>query len=346
MKAVFKLQPGPGATLRTVERPTPGPGEVLIKVAAAAICGTDIHIYEWNEWAANANLKVPGIIGHECGGEVVALGPGVTSLAMGDRIAVETHIACGSCYQCQTGSQHICQRLKLFGLHTDGCFAEYAIVPEGVAWRLPAEIPWEQAALFEPAGVALHGVERAGVAGCDVAVVGCGPIGLYAVQMARALGAGQIFALDIAPGRLALAAQVGATQVINPAATDAAEAILAATGGKGVDAVIESSGSGGALRAAFAYLRKGGRVALLGLPAGDVPLNIARDLVFKEATLIGIHGRHMWRTWNMLQGLVATRRVDLTQVVTHRLDLEAFDQGFALSQTGGAGKVLLLPGGG
>lgn len=346
MRAVFKLQPGPGATLRTVELPRPGSGEVLIKVAAAAICGTDIHIYEWNDWAANANLKVPGIIGHECGGEVVAVGPGVSSLAVGDRISVETHIACATCYQCLTGSQHICQRLKLFGLHTDGCFAEYAIVPEKVAWRLPAEIPWEQAALFEPAGVALHGVERVGVAGCDVAVVGCGPIGLYAVQMARALGAARVFALDIAPGRLALAERVGATVALNPAEVDAPGTILSATGGRGVDAVIESSGSGGALRGSFAYLRKGGRVALLGLPSGDVGLNISRDLVFKEATVIGIHGRHMWRTWTMLQGLVAGGRVDLAQVVTHRLDLGDFDHGFELSRQGGAGKVLLLPNGG
>lgn len=343
MKAVLKLKPGPGATLQEVDRPEPGPGEILIKVAATAICGTDIHIYEWNDWAQNAGLKIPGIIGHECAGEVMSPGPGVTELAGGDHVSVETHVPCGLCYQCLTGDQHICSKMKIFGLQTDGCFAEYAVVPAKVAWRLPDTIPWAQAALFEPAGVALHGVEKAVVGGKDVAVVGCGPIGLYTVQMARVMGAARIFALDVAPGRLALAERVGASKVINPTETDSRRAILDATGGRGVDVIFESSGNGAALQAAFAYLRKGGSVVLLGLPSGEVPLHVARDLVFKEATVMGVHGRHMWRTWTMLQALVADRRVDLSQVITHRLPLTEFDRGFHFSRGGDAGKVLLLP---
>jgi len=343
MQAVMKLQPGPGATLQRVDRPTPGHGEVLVHVAAAAICGTDIHIYEWNAWAQGANLKVPGIIGHECSGEVVALGPGVVELAVGDHVSVETHIPCGKCYQCLTGNQHICANLKLFGLHTDGCFAEYAVVPVVVARRIPKEIPFETAAVFEPAGAALHGVERAAVAGAEVAVIGCGPIGLFAILFARVLGASRIFALDIAPGRLALAEKVGATALVNPAETDAVKAVLDATHGRGVDAILESSGAGAALRASFGYLRKGGRMVLLGLPGGEVPLNVARDIVFKEATVMGVHGRHMWRTWTMLEGLVAAGRADFTPVLTHQLPLAAYGHGFELSRGGDAGKVLLFP---
>ncbi|HEY3366587.1 MAG TPA: L-threonine 3-dehydrogenase [Symbiobacteriaceae bacterium] len=346
MQAVMKLQAGPGATLREIEQPKPGPGEILVKVMAAAICGTDIHIYDWNPWAQGANIKVPGTIGHECSGEVVAVGSGVTGFRPGDHVSVETHIPCGVCYQCLTGDQHICANLKLFGIHTDGCFAQYTVVPAAVAWRLPDTISFEQASVFEPAGVALHGVERAAVAGANVAVVGSGPIGLFAALFARVLGAAKVFALDIAPGRLALAEKVGATTVINPAEADAAKIILDATGGRGVDAIIESSGSGAGLRSSFAYLRKGGRVVLLGLPGGDVPLNVAKDIVFKEATIMGVHGRHMWRTWTMLDQLVSSGRADLSPVLTHRLPLADFDKGFALSKGGDAGKVLLLPNGG
>lgn len=346
MLAVYKSDVAPGASVREVEIPSPGPGQILIRVAVTAICGTDIHIYEWNRWAAGANLKVPGIMGHECSGEVVALGPGVAEFAHGDHISVETHIPCGQCYQCLTGSQHICAQLKLFGLHTDGCFAEYALVPVSVARRLPREIPWETAAVFEPAGVSLHGVERGVVGGQDVAVVGCGPIGLFSILFARALGAARIFALDIAPGRLALAEKVGADVLINPGEEEPARRVLDATRGRGVDLVLESAGSGMALRSAFGYLRKGGRMVLLGLPSGDVPLDISREVVFKEATLMGVHGRHMWRTWSMLEGLVGSGRVDFTPILTHRLPLAQVDQGFALSRQGGAGKVLFLPRGG
>lgn len=343
MLAVMKLQPGPGASMCTTARPDPGQGEVLVRVAAAAICGTDNHIYEWNAWAQGAGLKIPGIIGHEFSGEIVALGAGVTDLAMGDHVSVETHIPCGRCYQCRTGDQHICANLRIFGLHTDGCFAEYAAVPVVVARRIPKEIPLETAAVFEPAGVALHGVERGAVAGANVAVIGCGPIGLFAILFARLFGAARIFALDVAPGRLALAEKVGATNLIHPGETDAVRSISDATHGRGVDVTLEVSGAGGALKSSFGYLRKGGRMVLMGLPGGDVPMNVARDIVFKEATILGIHGRHMWRTWAMLEGLVAAGRADFGPILTHRLPLAEFERGFALSRSGDAGKVLLLP---
>jgi threonine 3-dehydrogenase len=346
MQAVMKLAPGPGATLCGTARPEPGPGEVLIRVAAAAICGTDSHIYDWNAWAQGAGLKIPGVIGHECSGEVVASGEGVAGYAAGDHVSVETHIPCGTCYQCRTGDQHICANLRIFGLHTDGCFAEYAAVPAVVARRIPPEIPLETAAAFEPAGVALHGVERGAVAGSDVAVVGCGPIGLFAILFAKAFGAARIFALDIAPGRLALAEKVGATKTIHPGETDAVKAVSDATNGRGVDVVLELSGSGPALRSSFGYLRKGGRMVVMGLPGADVPLDVARGIVFKEATILGVHGRHMWRTWTMLEGLVTAGRAVLEPVLTHRLPLSGFRRGFELSRGGDAGKVLLLPRGG
>ncbi|MDK2927705.1 MAG: threonine 3-dehydrogenase [Bacillota bacterium] len=343
MLAVVKETTGPGARLAEREIPAPGPGEVVIRVRAAALCGTDIHIYEWNPWAQNAGLKLPFILGHECAGEVAAVGAGVHSLGVGDRVAVDTHIPCGTCRLCQTGRQHICQNLKLFGVHTNGCFAQYACVPAVCARRLPPEIPYEVGALFEPLGTAFRGAQATEPAGKTVAVIGCGPIGLFALASLRALGAARIIAVDVSPARLEIAQRLGADYLVNPSHNDPVAALKALTEGYGVDAFIEASGNARALRQAFQALMKGGRAALIGLPGRPIELDAGTDIVFKEATIVGIHGRLMFATWEALENLVAGGRLAVEPVITHRFPLAEFSPAIELARSAAAGKVLLDP---
>ncbi|MDK2784408.1 MAG: threonine 3-dehydrogenase [Bacillota bacterium] len=343
MSAVVKEGTGPGARLIERDIPSAGPGEVIIRVRAAAICGTDVHIYEWNRWAENAGIKLPIILGHECAGDVVEVGSGVNNLATGDRVAVDTHIPCGTCRLCQTGRQHICQNLKLFGVHTEGCFAQYARVPAACVRRLPREIAYEIGALFEPLGTALRGAQALEPAGKTVAVIGCGPIGLFALASLRALGAARTIAIDVSPARLELATKLGADFLVNPAQSNPVAALRALTDGYGVDAFIEASGNATAVRQAFQALMKGGRAALIGLPGRTLELDVGSDVVFKEATIFGIHGRLMFATWEIMQNLVVNGRLQVESVITQRLPLQDFAAGMELARSSSAGKVILLP---
>jgi len=343
MKAIVKVAAGPGVTLRRVPVPEPGPEDVLIRVKASAICGTDLHIAQWNPWAQNAGIRLPLVLGHEFCGEVVSVGSQVQALKPGDYVAGETHLPCGECYQCRNGLQHICNDLKIFGIHRDGCFAEYATIPELCAYRLPATIPPRIAALLEPLGTSLRAVLEMDVPGSSIVVIGCGPIGLFAVASAKALGASQIIGLDVREDRLALAKRVGCDLTLDPRRQDVAVNVLGATGGVGVDAIIEASGNAAALEGAFKYLRKGGRCALVGLPSDPVRLNIGPDVVFKEATIVGIHGREIFRTWTRLQQLLAAGLLNVDPVVTHEVRMEDYAEGFALLEAGKGGKVILVP---
>lgn len=343
MLAVVKESVEVGAVLCQRAIPTAAPGEVVIKVQAAAVCGTDIHIYDWNPWAQGAGINLPIVLGHECAGDVVAVGSGVTGLKPGDRVAVDTHIPCGHCRLCQSGRQHICQNLKLFGVHSDGCFAQYARVPAVCARRLPAEIPYTTGALFEPLGTAFRGAGETRPAGKTVAVIGCGPIGLFALASLRALGAARIIAVDISPTRLEIAEKLGADFLINPKKTDLVVALKDLTAGYGVDAFVEASGNVTATRQAFAALMKGGRVAMIGLAGKPLELDSGMDIVFKEATITGIHGRMMFSTWEALETLVASRRLQVEPVLTHRLPLRDFNAGIELARSGKAAKVILEP---
>ena len=343
MHAIVKAGEGPGVEWRRVPVPDPGPDEVLVRVTASAVCGTDLHIAQWNAWARNAGIRLPLVMGHEFCGEVVGTGSRVRALKPGDYIAGETHLPCGACYQCRNGLQHICGNLKLFGIHRDGCFAEYATIPELCAYRVPATIPPRIAAMLEPLGTSLRAVLEMDVSGGTVAVIGCGPIGLFAIASAKAMGASRIIGLDVREERLGLAKRVGCDLALNPRHDNVADRILAATDGVGADAIVEASGSEAALEGAFRFLRKGGRCALIGLPSGPVRLNLGPDVIFKEATIIGIHGREMFRTWTRMQQLLASGLLNVDPVVTHEMPLERYGEALALLEAGEGGKVILVP---
>lgn len=333
----------PGALLKELEVPKLGSKDVLVQVKAAAICGTDIHIYNWNDWAA-ARVKPPMIFGHEFCGEVVETGAAVTQVKPGDLVAGETHIPCGKCFQCRTGAQHICRNMAILGVHTDGAFTDYAVIPEICAWRLPPGTDPEIGAIYEPFGVAAHGVLMHNLAGSSVAVFGCGPIGLFAVGIARAAGASQVYAVDVVDFRLKMAKQMGATATFNPAKDDVPAAILDQTKGAGVDCFIELSGSSAAVKQGFAVLRNGGAVSLIGLPSAEVKLDLTQDIIYKEARVFGSTGRGMFDTWYKVTALLGNGQVDAARVITHRFRLSEFEQAFeALTKGGEAGKVLLLP---
>lgn len=342
-RALFKERPEPGAVLKEVDVPELGPKDVLVKVKAAAICGTDIHIYNWNDWA-KARVKPPMIFGHEFCGEVVMTGAAVTQVRVGDLVAAETHIPCGACFQCRTGAQHICRDMAILGVHRDGAFTDYAVIPEICAWKLPRGTDPEIGAVYEPLGVAAHGVLMHNLAGSSVVVFGCGPIGLFAVSIARASGASKVYAVDIVDSRLELAKRMGATATFSAAKQDVPAAILDETKGAGVDVFIELSGSPAAVRQGFAVLRNGGAASLIGLPAREVSLDLTRDIIYKEAKVFGSTGRGMFDTWYKVTALLESGQVDARPVITHRFGLSEFETAFdVLTRTGDAGKVLLLP---
>lgn len=343
MKAIVKTAERPGVALHRVPVPEPGPEDVLIRVKASAICGTDLHIAQWNAWAQHAGIRLPLVMGHEFCGEVVGVGSRVRALKPGDYVAGETHLPCGHCYQCRNGLRHICQNLKLFGIHRDGCFAEYTTIPELCAYRVPAAIPPRVAAMLEPLGTSLRAVLELDASGGSVVVIGCGPIGLFAVASAKALGASTIVGLDIREERLALAKRLGCTMTLDPRQGDVAGHILEATGGVGADSIVEASGNAAAVEGAFKYLRKGGKCALIGLPSAPVRLNAGPDVVFKEATIIGIHGREMFSTWTRMLQLLASGLLTVDPVVTHEMPLENYEEGLALLEAGKGGKVILVP---
>jgi threonine 3-dehydrogenase len=343
MHAIVKAGEGPGVEWRRVPVPDPGPEEVLVRVTASAVCGTDLHIAQWNAWARNAGIRLPLVMGHEFCGEVVGTGSRVRALKPGAYVAGETHLPCGACYQCRNGLQHICGNLKLFGIHRDGCFAEYATIPEQCAYPVPATIPPRIAAMLEPLGTSLRAVLEMDVSGGSVVVIGCGPIGLFAIASARALGASRIIGLDVREERLGLARKVGCGLMLDPLHTDVTARVLEATDGVGADAIIEASGNAAALESAFRFLRKGGRCALIGLPSVPVRLNLGPDVIFKEATIVGIHGREMFRTWTRMQELLSSGLLNVDPVATHEMPLSDAAEGLALLERGDGGKVILVP---
>ncbi len=343
MKAVVKPGLAPGAEIRDVDVPSIGPKDVLIRVRAVAICGSDIHIYH-SLPTLMAITRPPLIFGHEACGEVVEVGEQVIKLKTGDLIAVETHIPCGTCYQCQTGGQHICERLTIFGVQTDGAFAEYAKVPETVCWKLAKDTSPDLGAILEPLGVAVHGVLSGEINGRSVAIFGCGPIGIFAIQAATVLGATKVFAVEVSPARLALAHRCAPDAILlNPKEVDPVEAIMEGSDGQGVDVSLEYSGSGEALKQALRVLKPRGRVSLVGVPSGPVELDIYRDIILKEARILGISGRLIWQSWWQVQELLSSGRFDPMKVITHRFPLADFVTAVELAASGETGKIVLYP---
>ena len=348
MRALRKTAKAAGAELVEIPVPEPGEGDVLVRVHAASICGTDLHIYDWNEWAENRIPRVPMTFGHEVAGTVEAVGDEVHHISPGAFVAAETHIACGVCSTCRTGRAHICRNLRILGVDTDGAFAEYVVVPAANAWIVGDGIHPDHASVMEPFGNAVHAAF--GTEGGEdlltnpVAVIGCGPIGLFAVAIARALGAWRVFAIEPNPDRRALAKTMGADLLIDPTSEDPVETVLAETDGNGAEVVLEMSGNERAIDQGTRMLARGGRMSLLGLPDGAVTLDLNDQVIFKEARILGITGREMFRTWQQTTTLLSTRRVDVSPVITHRFPLERFEEAFATAGSGHAAKVMVFPG--
>ncbi len=343
MKAVVKAEAAPGAQLMMVDVPEVGPGEVLVKVKATSICGTDVHIYRWDPWA-RSRIKPPMVFGHEFAGEIVELGPGVTTLKERDYVSAETHVVCGVCERCRMGQAHICQTVSIIGVDRPGSFAEYVSIPARNAWLNPPDMPAEVASIQEPFGNAVHTALSSDLAGKSVLVTGCGPIGLMAIGVARSSGASAVYGTEVVPYRLKLASRMGADLVLNPRETDVVSQIMTATDSQGIDVLLEMSGNPSALHEGFAVLRSGGYAALLGIPSGPMELDLANEIIFKGAKVYGVTGRHIWRTWYQTRALLSSGAVDVGPIITHRLPLEDFEQGLQLMSAGQCGKVVLDPG--
>jgi threonine 3-dehydrogenase len=340
MQALVKASAAPGMEMREVPVPAIGPTDVLIAVETASVCGTDLHIWHWDEWA-QARIKPPYVPGHEFSGTVAAVGERVQSVAVGDFVSAEMHVACGHCLQCRVGQAHVCQFVKILGVDADGAFADYVRIPASNVWKLDPAIPREWGSLFDPFGNAVHTVLSGEIAGQSVAVMGCGPIGLFAIAVAKACGAATVFAIEPNAGRRALAETMGAQVLLDPAACDVVAEVKAATGGNGADVLLEMSGYGPAIAQGFKLLRMGGRASLLGIPSKAVELDLADAVIFKGATVHGINGRKMYETWYQAEALLRGGKIDLSPVITHRLPLRRFGEAMRLLETGEASKILL-----
>jgi len=339
MKAIVKAAPGPGLAVRDVPKPVCGPNDVLIHVQHAGVCGTDLHIADWDKWA-QGRIRPPLVLGHEFAGDIIEVGEAVKAeFAPGQLVTAEGHITCGHCMQCRTGNGHICQKTQIIGVDRAGAFAEYIAMPATNVMRLDG-IPPEIGAIMDPMGNAFHTVLTADIPGSVVLILGCGPIGCFAVGIARAAGARAVIAVDINPARLALANAMGATRALRPG-EDVAAAVLELSDGNGADVVCEMSGAPPALHEAFDLVRYGGRVQLLGIPSVEVPVDFATEIIFKGITIYGVIGRRMYETWNQMQRFLRSGLFDPTPVITHRFPLEKIDDALAAIRGGGAGKVIL-----
>ena len=333
MTALVKAAAGPGLVKRTVPVPSLGPSDVLIRVRKAGICGTDNHIYTWDQ--------PPLVVGHEFMGTVAAMGAAVRGLSIGQRVSAEGHISCGDCLMCRTGEAHICERVKIIGVDIDGAFANYIKMPALNVWKLDEAIPDDFAAIFDPLGNAVHTVMAAGVSTKSVVITGVGSIGLMAIPVARAAGAAAVYAIDVNPKKLELAERVGADAVFHAADPNLIDEIRRLTNGDGADVLLEMSGNGTAIDAGLHMLRNGGRAALLGIPSDDVKINLAERIIFKGLTVLGINGRKMFETWYQTQALVKSGRVDLRPIITHVVPLDDFENAFASMQSGEAAKIVM-----
>lgn len=341
MRALVKKEAGPGLSLVEVPVPQVGPKDVLIAVEKVGVCGTDVHIYDWDAWASG-RVKPGTIIGHEFMGRVVEVGPAVDAVKAGDRVSGEGHIGCGRCYSCRTGDAHICDRVDIIGIDVDGCFADFVRMPEENVWRLDPSVPDRVGAIFDPLGNAMHTVMRDDISGKTALVVGAGTIGLMIVGIAKAAGAIDVTALDTNPKKLELAKAMGADAVFDARDPDLIQRVIERTrGNRGVDVMLEASGSPQGIRTGIKCLRSGGWAALLGIPAEDVPFNLAEDVVFKGITIHGVNGRKMYETWYQVEDFLAHGKLDVEPLITHQLPLERFEEAFDLIKSGEAIKVVM-----
>ncbi|MCI2055710.1 MAG: L-threonine 3-dehydrogenase [Oscillibacter sp.] len=342
MRAVIKTAPQEGCIeLRTVPIPQIGPREILVRVKAAAVCGTDVHIRHWNAWAQK-RMNPPVTIGHEFSGEVVEIGSDCHTVKVGDRVSSESHIPCNNCQVCHEGNRHVCPNTKCIGVHQDGCFAEYIAIPEEIAFVYnDPNLPWEILALMEPFGVSVHGVMDVPLATKSVAIIGAGPLGEMGILVAKKAGAAKVIVLEPNAQRAATAKALGADAIIDPIAQDPVVAIRALTDGYGPHVAIDFSGSSAGIASAMQYLRPEGQLTCVALPNKPVAVDIA-DFGYRGCKLRGIAGRRMYENWEEMRGLLAAG-IDLSPIVTHTLPLEEFQQGLDLTEQGKCCKCILIP---
>ena len=340
MQALVKANAAPGMEMREVPVPAIGPTDVLIAVETASVCGTDLHIYHWDEWAQN-RIKPPYTPGHEFCGTIAAVGELVQGLAVGDFVSAEMHIACGHCLQCRTGQAHVCQFVKILGVDGDGAFADYVRIPAANVWKLSPEIPREFGSLFDPFGNAVHTALSGPIASQTVAVTGCGPIGLFSIAIAKACGASRVFAIEPNANRRELgkadgcgcsARSFGGGRRREGEGGDRRKRRRRVAGD-----VRASCGDPSGLRPAAERWT----CVAVGFPSKPFELDIANAIIFKGATVHGINGRKMYETWFQAEALMRDPRVDLSPVITHRLPLAKFDEAMKLLESGEASKILL-----
>ena len=337
MKALVKPAAERGLVLRDVPIPTIRDDEVLIRVRYAGVCGTDVHIYEWDAWAAS-RCKPPFVVGHEFAGEVVEVGKLVDSVSVGDRVTAEGHIVDDRSIVSRTGNAHVDPATRIIGVDRDGCFAEYIAMPATNVWHLDDAISLEIGGIHDPMGNAFHTALSANIPGAVVLITGCGPIGAFAVGICKAAGASRIIATDINPKRLELARRMGAHDAVHP---DGAEtAVRNASDGHGADVVLEMSGVPSAIHQAFALARPAGRVNMLGIPSKTIDVDFASEIIFKGLTVYGVIGRRMYDTWHQMTRFLRSGEFDPLPVITHRFPLEAVDDAMAAIKSGEAGKVI------
>lgn len=342
MQGLVKAKPEVGVEYRTdLPIPEVGSRDVLVQVRAVAICGTDQHIYNWTSYAQE-RCRLPMVFGHEFAGDVIAVGSEVTEVQVGDRVAGETHIPCNTCYQCKTGNRHICENMKIIGVHTAGAYADYISFPADDVYKISDDLDYQKAALMEPMGVGVHGVDKGDVEGKDIVIYGCGPIGLMAIGAAKVMGAAQITAIDIFDNKLASAKEMGADFIINSKKEDAAQNVLDRTG-HGVDVVIDYTGNNAAYRSGFKMLKKGGRFVMVGLPNGETPLDLSEDIIYKEATIIGVTGREMYKTWEQCEAILKSPLYNVEATIGGVYKLSDYQKAFDAIFAGAAGRMILIP---
>ncbi len=338
MQAIAKVRPEPGADLINVDEPHVKPGHVKVRVMRTSVCGTDVHIYKWDEWSAR-RIQPPRIIGHEMCGVVEEVGKGVFDRKPGDYVASESHIVCGHCVQCRRKQAHVCQNTRILGVDVDGVFAPYVVIPAENARPTSRSVPPEVATVQDPLGNAVHTALAGPLYDRSVLVTGCGPIGLFAIGICKAKGARRVIATEVSPYRLNLAAAMGADLLLNPKRDDVAKAVLKETRGVGVDAVLEMSGHPASLHQAIHLVRSGGRISMLGIfptESLDVDFN---EIIFKGIEIQGIVGRKLWDTWDRMYELLL-HGLDVTPAITHTFHYTEFSSAMELIQRGECGKVV------
>jgi len=342
MRAIRKAAPREGLTVETVPIPHPCDHDVLVQVEAASCCGTDLHIWKWDSWA-QGRIKPPLTLGHEFAGTVVEVGKRVENVRVGDYVSAESHVTCGMCFQCRTGQAHLCPRTSILGVDQEGAFADFIVVPEKVIWQNDREkLPPEVATLQEPFGNAVYVTMGQDITGLSIGVMGCGPIGLFSIAIAKASGVAKIYATDVIDYRLDLARKLQA-DIVFDAKSSGPEDIIDANGGAGLDLVLEMSGAPQAINTAFEIVRNGGRVILFGIPSKPVEIDVAEKMIFKNLNVLALNGRRIFDTWYKTRWLLESGVVDLRPLISKEITFDQINEGMETLASGEACKIIIRP---